>query len=290
MIPSSVGYKRATSVSDAIKLLNETPDAKILAGGHSLIPAMKLRLSQPAVLIDIARIKELDFIRDRGKYFAIGAATTHGEIASHKSLNAKLPLLAHTASKIGDVQVRHRGTIGGSIVHADPAADWGGVLIAANATIVIAGAKGERKVAAEDFFTGFFSTAVGEGEIVTEIHIPDPTSSDTPKSWHAHYEKFDQPASRFAIVGCAVNVQLAADGTIAQAFVGINGLGDHSYREKAVEAALVGKTLSEATASDASASAGAGAGEIMSDHYADAPYRLHLAKVICKRAIMGMIK
>lgn len=285
MIPASVEYKRASSVFEAISLLNSTPDAKILAGGHSLIPAMKLRLSQPSVLIDIARISDINFIRDRGKYFAIGAGSTHGAIAAHKSVKAKMPLIAKAASMIGDVQIRNRGTIGGSIAHADPASDWPAVLLAANATIQIADINDGRKVAAEDFFTGFFSTALGEGEIVTEIHIPDPTSSATPDGWRSAYEKFSQPASRFAIVGCAVNVQVDAEGKIEQAFVAFNGVSDHAYRAKAVEAALIGRTLSDATAEEVSGTATEGADMIMSDHYADAEYRAHLAQVICKRAI-----
>ena len=285
MIPASVDYKRATSVLDALTLLNDTPDAKILAGGHSLIPAMKLRLNQPSVLIDIARIKDLNFIKDRGKYFAIGAATTHGAIESHQSLKVKVPLIGSSASQIGDVQVRNKGTIGGSIAHADPASDWPAVLIAANATIVMTSVKGERSVSAEDFFVGFFTTALQEGELVTEIQIPDPTSSAAPNGWRASYEKFSQPASRFAIVGCAVNLQMTDDGTIEQAFVAFNGVSDHAYRAKAVEAALVGNKLSDALAAEAAKAATEGSSMIMGDHYADETYRAHLAQVICKRAI-----
>ena len=285
MIPASFEYKRASSVAEAIELLKGDGDAKILAGGHSLIPAMKLRLNQPSVLIDIAKIEALNFIRDRGKYFAIGAATTHGAIATHKSMRNKIWWIGEAASCIGDLQVRNKGTIGGSIAHADPASDWPAVLLAANASIKIEGASGSRVVAAEDFFIGFFSTALAEGELITEVHIPDPTSSDTPNSWRSSYQKFAQPASRFAIVGCAVNLQLSADGTIEKAYVAFNGVSDHAYRAKGVEAALVGQNLSPDTAAAASAAATEGADMIMSDHYADEAYRTHLAQVICKRAI-----
>lgn len=285
MIPASFNYKRASSVGEALQLLKDNPDAKILAGGHSLIPAMKLRLNQPDLLIDIAKIAELNFIRDRGKYLAIGAATTHGTIATHKSVKAKMWWIANAAEKIGDAQVRNMGTIGGSIAHADPASDWPAVLMAADARIKVEGAYGDRVIPAAEFFNGFFSTELQEGEIITEIQIPDPTSSDTPDSWRSSYQKFAQPASRFAIVGCAVNLQLSATGTIEQAYVAFNGVGGFAYRAHTVEAALVGHTLSDETAAAASVLATEGADLIMSDHYADEAYRTHLAQVVCKRAI-----
>ena len=285
MIPASFDYKRASSVAEALALLQADPDAKLLAGGHSLIPGMKLRLSQPSTVIDIAKIAELNFIRDRGKYFAIGAATTHGAIAAHKSVRAKLAWIAKAAEQIGDLQVRNRGTIGGAIAHADPASDWPAVLMAANASIKIEGASGDRLVAAADFFNGFFSTDLGEGEIITEIHIPDPTSSATPDAWRSTYVKFAQPASRFAIVACAVNLQLGADGGIDQIFVAFNGVGDHAYRAFGVESSLQGKTLFEETIANASTAATEGVEIIMSDHYADEAYRSHLAQVICRRAL-----
>jgi aerobic carbon-monoxide dehydrogenase medium subunit len=284
MIPTSFDYKRATSVSEAIGFLKSDPNAKLLAGGHSLIPALKLRLNQPSVLIDIAKISDLNFIRDRGKYVAIGAMTTHGAIASNKNTTQKIPLMGMTAGLIGDVQVRNKGTIGGSIAHADPASDWPGVLIAAGATIVVEGANGERKIAAEDFFQGFFTTALGENEMVTEIHVPDPTSSDNPNSWVCAYEKFVQPASRFAIVACAVSLSIV-DDIVKEARVAFNGVSDHAYRAKAVEAALLGHPLSMATAKAAASKATADASMLMSDHFADEAYRKHLAEVYCRRAL-----
>jgi aerobic carbon-monoxide dehydrogenase medium subunit len=284
MIPSSFDYKRAATVSEAITLMQANPNAKILAGGHSLIPAMKLRLANPAMLIDIARITDLNFIRDRGKYIAIGAMTTHGTIANHKTITQKVPLLSQAADLIGDVQIRNKGTIGGSIAHADPASDWPAVLLAADASVVIQGAKGERKVSAEDFFVGFFSTAVGENELVTEIHVPDPTSMERVGNQLVAYEKFMQPASRFSVVGCAVNLTWS-DNIIHSAKVAFNGVSDHAYRAKAVEAALVGKPLDAATIKAAAAHATADAAMIMSDHFASETYRKHLAQVYCHKAL-----
>jgi aerobic carbon-monoxide dehydrogenase medium subunit len=284
MIPSSFDYKRATTVSEAITLMQANPNAKILAGGHSLIPAMKLRLSNPSVLIDIARISDLNFIRDRGKYIAIGAMTTHATIASHKTITQKVPLLSHAADLIGDVQIRNKGTIGGSIAHADPASDWPAVLLAADASVVIQGPNGERKVSAEDFFVGFFATAVGENELITEIHVPDPTSSETAGAHLIAYEKFMQPASRFAVVGCAVNL-VWQDNIIKRAKVAFNGVSDHAYRAKSVEAALEGKPLDAITIGLAAKHATAEADMIMSDHFASEDYRKHIAEVYCRKAL-----
>jgi aerobic carbon-monoxide dehydrogenase medium subunit len=281
MIPASFGYVRANTAAEAVGYLKENPDAKILAGGHSLIPAMKFRLSQPSTLIDIARIPELNFIRDRGKYIAIGAATTHGTIEHHKTTTMKLPLLSHVASMIGDIQVRNKGTIGGSIAHADPSADWPAVLIVANATIEVLGPYGEQRIPADEFFTGFFSTKLDMSDVITEIHVPEPDA----KTLRYAYEKFAQPASRFAVVGCAI--QLTMDGDIVQdARVAFNGVSDHAYRAISVENELIGKPLSEDSITAASNNAATEAAMILSDHFADEAYRRHLAVVYCKRAIM----
>lgn len=283
MIPASFEYKRATSVAEAISMLKADDGAKILAGGHSLIPAMKLRLAQPSALIDIARISELNFIRDRGKYIAIGAATTHGNIASHKTTTGKIPLMAMAADEIGDVQVRNRGTIGGSIAHADPAADWPAVLIAADATVKTEGAQGEKKIPADEFFTGFFSTALEEGEIITEIHVPEPDAT----TLRYNYAKFMQPASRFAIVGCAVQMTVDDHNVISSVRVAFNGVADHAYRAHGVEKALVGSLLSAETIAAAAEHAVEGVDSVMEDHYASAAYRSHLAKIYCRRALEG---
>ncbi len=283
MIPASFEYKRATSVAEAISMLKADDGAKILAGGHSLIPAMKLRLAQPSALIDIAKISELNFIRDRGKYIAIGAATTHGAIADHKTTLNKVPLMAMAANEIGDVQVRNRGTIGGSIAHADPASDWPAVLIAANATVKVEGADGERKILADDFFTGFFATALEEGEIVTEIHVPEPDATTT----RSNYAKFMQPASRFAIVGCAVQMTVDAGNIVTDVRMAFNGVDDHTYRAHGVEKALLGNALTDERIMAAAEHAVDGVDSVMADHYASATYRTHLAKVYCRRALQG---
>jgi aerobic carbon-monoxide dehydrogenase medium subunit len=279
MIPASFEYTRVASVADAIEALKSDPSAKILAGGHSLIPAMKLRLSQPSKLVDISRIAELNFIRDRGKYIAIGATTTHGTIAAHKTTVHKLPLLAATAAMIGDIQVRNMGTIGGSIAHADPAADWPAVLLAAGATIVVQGPYGDKKIPANEFFTGFFSTKLEEGEIITEIRVPEPAVG----TYRHAYAKFVQPASRFALVGCAVQFDLS-NGVISNARVAYNGVGEFAFRDKAVEAALNGQKLTQATIENAASKAGAG-DFVMSDTFASETYRRHLTKVYTKRAL-----
>ena len=264
-------------------MLGADDGAKILAGGHSLIPAMKLRLAQPSALIDIAKIPELNFIRDRGKFIAIGAATTHGAIANHKTANLKVPFMAASAHQIGDVQVRNRGTIGGSIAHADPASDWPAILLAANATIKVEGTGGERKIPADDFFTGFFSTALHEGEIITEIHVPEPDAS----SLRYNYAKFSQPASRFALVGCAVQMSVDDHGVISNAHVAFNGVADHAYRATAVENALNGQVLTAESIAAAAEHATDGVASVMSDHYASANYRSQMAKVFCRRALEG---
>ncbi len=285
MIPASFEYKRATSVVEAISMLKADGGAKILAGGHSLIPAMKLRLAQPSLLIDIAKISELNFIRDRGKFIAIGAATTHGAIVSHKTTTTKVPLLAMAADLIGDIQVRNRGTIGGSIAHADPASDWPAVLIAADATIKTEGAHGEKKISADDFFTGFFSTALEEGEIITEIQVPEPDAT----TLRYNYAKFVQPASRFAIVGCAVQLTVDDHGVVSNARVAFNGVADHAYRAHGVEKALTGQILTEERILAAAEHATEDAEYVMADHYASEKYRTHLAKVYCCRALRGCL-
>jgi aerobic carbon-monoxide dehydrogenase medium subunit len=283
MIPASFEYRRAGSVAEAIAMLGADPDAKILSGGHSLIPAMKLRLAQPSAVIDIAKISELSFIKDRGKFIAIGANTTHGMIASHKTTTTKIPLMSMGAGEIGDVQVRNRGTIGGSIAHADPASDWPALLLAADATVKVEGAGGERKIAANDFFTGFFSTALNEGEIVTEVQVPEPDAA----TLRYNYAKFMQPASRFAIVGCAVQMSVDDHGVISNAHVAFNGVADHAYRATAVENALNGHVLTAERIAAAAEHATDGVDSVMGDHYASAPYRTKMATVFCRRALEG---
>lgn len=280
MIPSSVDYTRAESVGEAIRLLAENPDAKLLAGGHSLIPAMKLRLNSPSMLIDIARIAELRFIEDTGDAIVIGAASTHHDIISNAHLKS-LTAMVEAGELIGDTQVRNMGTIGGSIAHADPSADWPAVLLALNAQIKVQGADGERVISALEFFTGFFSTALEEGEIVTEIHLPKPSAGTA-----TAYRKFMQPASRFAIVGCAASVQVEK-GVISAANLAFTGVSDAAFLDEGVSSALIGKPATLETIEVAANVAAEGDMHINEDHFASQAYRKHLAKVYAKRALTG---
>lgn len=265
MIPAKFEYIKASSVSEAIGLLEEHGDeAKILSGGHSLIPAMKLRLSRPEVLIDISGISGMNSITEDGDEIVIGANCTHAAIGNSNLVKSKLNILAETAIHIGDLQVRNRGTIGGSLAHADPAADYPAVVLACDAKIEVEGKGGSRTIAATDFFLGIFTTALAEDEIITSIRFP--------KVADGNYQKFFQSASRFAVVGVAV----VKDGNTVK--VGITGVAGTPYRATAVEKAYAGN-------SDAAKHAVDGVDDIMSDHFADTEYRTHLAKVFVKKAL-----
>jgi carbon-monoxide dehydrogenase medium subunit len=274
MIPASFEYKRASSVQEAIGMLND--DTKILAGGHSLVPAMKLRLNMPEALIDISKIEGLGDIRDNEKSITIGAMATHGEIASHAAIIKHLPMVAEAAGMIGDIQVRNRGTIGGSIAHADPSADWPAVLLAANASVVIAHKDGTREVDIDQFFQGFYTTALEDNEIITAVRIPKSAANA-----NSCYVKFVQPASRFAIVGCAAAV---GDGDVRVAFTGVS---DTPFRDTNIEKALKANGLSGASISEACANAAADV-DILEDHFASEKYRKHLAAVYAKRALLRL--
>ncbi|MDH3698400.1 MAG: xanthine dehydrogenase family protein subunit M [Flavobacteriaceae bacterium] len=280
MIPFSFEYKKAASVKEAISMLDG--DAKILGGGHSLIPTLKLRLDSPACLIDISKIESLQHIRDNDNSISIGAGVTHAQIAEDKSLATHCPMMGQAAKEIGDIQVRNRGTLGGSIAHADPAADWPAVLLAANAQVTIQNSNGTRTVDIDQFFKGFFETALEEGEIITTITVPK-----TMANQNSAYVKFKQPASRFAIVGCAV--ALAMNGsTIESARIGLTGVADVTYRPDNVEKALIGEDLNEASI-DKSVQDVTDGVSVMSDHYASESYRKHLAQVFVKRALKKLM-
>lgn len=272
MIPVAFDYQKATTVEEALNAL--TDDSKILAGGHSLLPAMKLRLNQPARLVDISKINALKGIKEEDGEIVIGAATTHADIANDSLIKTKLPFFAEAASMIGDVQVRNHGTIGGSLAHADPAADWAAVVLAADASIQVQSKSGKRSIKATDFFTGLFATALQDGEIITSVRIPVPASGTK-----TSYQKFMQPASRFAIVGCAV--MRKPDGKTNIAFTGVS---DNAFRDGGAEAAMSGKVLNNATI-EAAANAAVTGVSVMSDHYASEEYRTHLAKVYLKKAL-----
>lgn len=283
MIPASFDYHKASSVAEAVGMLKEHGmDAKILAGGHSLIPAMKLRLNQPGILIDISGISELSGIKDDGRNLVIGANTTHGAIAKSAEVASSAPILAETAGVIGDVQIRNKGTIGGSIAHADPAADWPAALLACNASIEVMGGSGSRTIAATDFFTGIYETALEDGEVIVAIHVPK-----TPGTSGSAYAKFFQPASRFAIVGCAAILEMK-DNFCTSARVAFTGVADTAFFDEKVSAALENQTLNDETIAAASALA-AGDADVLGDHFASAEYRLHLAKVFAERAIRAAI-
>ena len=280
MIPAAFDYQAPTTIAEALSLLAANPDeGKILAGGHSLIPAMKLRLAQPGMLIDIGRIKDLSYIREEGDQIALGAMTTHYQIESSALLQKICPLLPDCASHIGDVQVRNRGTIGGSVAHSDPAGDWPAAMIALNARMVVVGRNGERTINADDFFVDLLTTALSPDEILREIRVAKPAG----RFGHS-YQKVRHPASGFAVVGIAVAITLGAQGSCEAASVGVTGVASKAYRAVAVEAALKGQLLSDQTIAQAAAHATDGV-DANSDLYASEDYRRHLAQVFTKRAI-----
>jgi carbon-monoxide dehydrogenase medium subunit len=280
MIPAPFDYVAPATLNEAVGLLTEHGDeAKILAGGHSLIPAMKLRLAQPAVLIDIGRIKDLAYITEDGGQIRIGATTTHYQMESSARLKEICPLLPECAAAIGDVQVRNKGTIGGSLAHADPAADWPAAILALNAEIVAVSARGERTIRGEDFFVDMLTTALEPNEILREIRIPVPQ----PRTGQA-YLKVAQPASGFAVVGVAVSLTRGDDGRCQSASVGITGVAAKAYRANGVESALRGSALDEQAIASASSHA-ANSVDANTDLYASADYRKHLAQVYTRRAI-----
>ena len=280
MIPANFDYVAAKNLDEALSLLAKNKDnAKILAGGHSLIPAMKLRLAQPQLLIDLGRIKDLAYIKEEKGQLRIGAMTTHYEIESSERLQSICPLLPETATHLGDVQVRNKGTIGGSLAHADPAADWPAAIIALSAELVAVSGKGERIIKADDFFVDLLTTALQPGEILREIRITPPTGKVGQS-----YVKVRQPASGFATVGIAVTLTKDAKGNCQSAGVGVTGVAAKPYREAGVEQALKGSSLDAKTISAIAAHVADGV-DAISDLFTSAEYRKHLATVYAKRAI-----
>ncbi|MDQ5841704.1 MAG: xanthine dehydrogenase family protein subunit M, partial [Chloroflexota bacterium] len=233
MIPAAFDYHAPTSVEEALQLLGSSGDVKVMAGGQSLIPVLKLRLAAPEVIVDLGRIESLRGIREDGDTLVIGAMTSHDDVSRSSVLAAHALLLSKTAETIADPQVRHRGTFGGSLAHADPAGDLPAAVLALDASFVIAGPDGTRTVAAADFFQDLFTTAIGEGEILTEVRVPKHTG------WGAHYEKFSRVAQQWSIVAVAATVRVDG-GTIAQARVALTNMGSVPIRATATEQALVG--------------------------------------------------
>ena len=279
MIPESFDYQRASTVSEAISLLQQHgEDAKIVAGGHSLVPTMKLRLATPGTLIDIGGISELKYINDKGDHLAIGAGATHWMIESSDLIQKKAPGLSQAAAQVGDVQVRNRGTIGGVLAHSDPQADYPGVVLALDATLVVQGSSGERTIAVSDYFTGLWETALGDDELLTEVRIPTDSANA-----NSCYLKFPQPASRYPYVGCAVAMD-SSEGSCSDVRVGFSGVGETAFRDSGVEDALRGNTLNESAIASASAKAADGR-SVLSDVFVSEEYRRAMAQVYVKRAL-----
>lgn len=285
MIPRAFEYVRPANLHEATQLLaNRADDAKILAGGHSLLPMMKLRLAAPAVLIDIGRLSELNGIREQDGMIVIGACTTHHAAETSALLQQHCPLMAETAAAIGDVQVRNCGTIGGSVAHADPAADWPAAVLALDAQLTLARTSGERAVSASDFFIDLMLTSMESDEILTRLSV----RADPPRTGSA-YLKVPQPASGFALTGVAAQVTLGDDNTIQRVAVGITGVASAPYRASATEAALQGQPATPDAVAQA-ASQAADNVEALEDLHASPAYRLHLAQVYTRRALMRAIE
>ncbi|MEH2532464.1 carbon-monoxide dehydrogenase medium subunit [Bradyrhizobium sp. AZCC 1588] len=282
MIPAAFDYVRASSLAQAIDLLRDDPDGtKLLAGGHTLLPALKLRLASPALLIDIGGLAELKGIEISETGIRIGALTTHTELFASEPLNKELPVFRQAASLIADPQVRNRGTIGGSLANADPAADWPAVVVALQAEIEIAGPNGLKRVAAKDFFVDIFSTVLGPNEILASIHIPRPKAGT-----RFIYRKIRHPASGFAVVGIAVGVRLQ-HGVVAEISVGVTGAANHAFAGQQAADFLTGKTLSRDNI-DQAAKLLSETTECLSDRYASAEYRANLIRIETTRALLAL--
>jgi carbon-monoxide dehydrogenase medium subunit len=279
LIPAAFSYLRPHNLAEALALLAEHADsAKLLAGGHSLLPMMKMRLAQPATLIDIGRVEELRGIREEAGHLIVGALTTHDELATSALVRARAPLLAETAARVGDVQVRNVGTLGGSLAHADPAADYPAAILTVEAEIHLRSARGERVIPARDFFVDLLTTAARPDEILTHVRVPYRAAG---QGWC--YMKLPHPASGYAMVGLAAVVTLAS-GTCTEARLAITGAGPKAVRLTAVEVALLGKALDEGAIAVAAERAADGI-DATDEIYASAEYKNHIARVYAKRAV-----
>ena len=270
MIPAAFDYERAESVEHALELLDSREDAKLLAGGHSLLPAMRLRLSRPSLVVDVGRLRDLSYVRDAGASIAIGALTRHRDVATAPLLQEYNPLVSYVVGMIGDPQVRHRGTIGGSLAHGDPASDLPAVALALDAEIDVAGTGGVRTVAAADFFRGVFETAVGAGEMVTEVRVPKLSGDHV---WS--YLKFRRRAQDWATVGVAAIAR--RNGAIAEPAIALVSMGAVPLRAAAAEAAWAGGHDPGTVAAEGT--------DPPSDTNGSAEFRRHLAGVLVRRAV-----
>jgi carbon-monoxide dehydrogenase medium subunit len=281
VIPAQFDYLAPTSVEEALAALAEHGDeAKIIAGGQSLLPVLRMRLNAPEVVIDLGKIEALRGIREEGDALVIGAMTTHSEVASSAAVAEHAALISKAVEHLADAQIRHRGTFGGALAHADPAGDLGAPALALGAEFVIAGQGGStRTVGADDFFEDLFTTAIGEDELLTEVRVPKHTG------WGAHYEKFVRVAHQWPIVAVAATVK-ADGGTISEARVGLTNMGSTPLRARAVEQALMGQPATDDAVRRAAASAAEGTNP-PSDLNGDADYRRHLATVLTRRAVLA---
>ena len=272
MIPAGFDYEVAESVDHAIELLGKNEDAKLLAGGHSLIPAMKLRIARPALLVDIGRLEEVSYVKEEGGTIAIGALTRHKDVAASPVLREHCAIVSHTAGQVGDPQVRHRGTIGGSLAHGDPASDLPTVILALHGELVARGPGGDRAIPAQDFFTGVWQTALEPTEVLVEIRVPKPGAA----GWS--YTKMARRAQDWATVAVAAVVH--GNGAVERASVALTNMGPTPLRATAAEEALVGGASIE----DAAGLAADGT-EPSTDHAASSEFRKHLARVLTRRAL-----
>jgi aerobic carbon-monoxide dehydrogenase medium subunit len=284
MYPSHVDYYRATSVADAVQVLKKNKGAKLLAGGHSLIPSMKLRVAQPAMLVDIGRVKGLSGIKVGKKEVKIGAMTTHATVAASEELKVACPILAEAASMIADQQVRNRGTIGGSLANADPATDFPTIVTALDATLTVAGPNGNRDIEANKFFKDLFTTALKRDEVLTAVTVP---AYGNMAGMGGAYLKHKHPASHYSVVGVAVMVGLVG-GKIGRAVVVVGGATTIPTHAVAVEKSLMDKQPTEEIISEAADQMDIEA--VMGDAYASSEYRAHLAKVMAKRALLMAVQ
>ena len=278
MYAAEFDYVRASSIEEAISLKGENDDSSLLAGGHSLIPAMKLRLSTPQKLIDISGLDQLKKISKNESHISIGALCTHKQCAESDIIQSNCPALSDAASVIGDPHVRTKGTIGGALAHSDPQADYPGAILALNATFVAKGPSGERTIEVDDYFIGLWETALAEGELLTEIRIPINSMNA-----NSCYVKFPQPASRYPYVGCGVSLN-SKNGTCSDIRVGFSGVGEWAFRDSGVESTLKGQPLNESTIASAAEKAAEGK-TVLNDHFVSEEYRRAMSKVYAKRAI-----
>lgn len=276
MYPNQFDYHRAASVAEAVELLSSLPDAKLVAGGHSLIPAMKLRAAQPSALVDIGRIPGLSGIAADGDSLVIGALATHASVADSAAVQGGCPMLAETAAAIGDIQVRNRGTIGGSLAHADPGADYPAAMLALGAEITAVGAGGERTISASDFFVDILTTALADNEVITSVRVPCAAGGA--------YLKHRHPASSYAVVGVAACVGMDG-GNVTSCAIGINGVTGKAVLADAAAAALCGGPANADRIAAAAACVGQAFDEPLGDLYASGEFRAHLAGVYAKRAL-----